>query len=234
NLRSLRALVVDANDTGRLILSEMLAGWGASVEQLSSLDQLMPRLAAAPFEIVLLARNLVEGGAAQVRWLREHYPASRLVVILIVSDIAANDELLRRELGIAALLLKPVKRRDLMEALSGALGSGEWRGEHPRRAPPPPSGLRILVADDAEDGRLLVQAFLADCGYQLDFAVDGKQALEMTARTRYDLVLLDLQMPVVDGLDATRQVRRRERERGLVPTPIVVLSAHALPEHIER
>jgi signal transduction histidine kinase/DNA-binding response OmpR family regulator len=236
NLRGLRALVVDNNETGRLILCEMLVGWGAHVETLADAEALMSRMAAAQFDIVILTRNLVEGGAAQVRWLREHYPPSQVIVLLVVSDLAAHDELLRRELGIAALLLKPVKRVDLMDALGSALSGRRWRAEHARRVVPAasPPGLHILVAEDAEDSRVLVQAFLAESSHRLEFATDGKMALEMWQRGRYDLVLMDLQMPGIDGLEATREIRRREQERGLPPTPIVVLSAHTLPEYVER
>ncbi|MDB4965812.1 MAG: gacS [Myxococcales bacterium] len=235
NLRGMRALVADANPTGRLILREMLGGWGAAVEEMSDPDALRSRL-PAPFDILVLARNLNEGGAELVRHVRERFEPSQLIIILVVSDVARDDDAARKELGISALVMKPVKRRDLMEALSSAL-SGEYRADRVRGAAPepaPPRRLRILLADDSEDNRLLVRAFLADSGHNLDVAVDGQQAVELAGNINYDLILMDLEMPVMSGFTATREIRRREREHSLLPTPILALTAHTLPEQIER
>ena len=236
NLRGLRALLVDANPTGRLILREMLAGWGAAVEELIEPEQTVTRLSSASFDLLLLSRNLADGGAALVSEVRDRFAPSRLIVLLVVSDVGREDDAERQRLGVTALLLKPVKRRDLMEALSSALAGGDYRIDRQRRPMLAPTGSerRILVADDSEDNRLLVKAFLADSGDQVELARDGQEATELAARKGYDLILMDVEMPVVDGLSATRAIRRLELERGLVPTPILMLTAHATPEQLER
>ena len=93
---------------------------------------------------------------------------------------------------------------------------------------------RILVAEDSPDNRLVIAAYLRREPYQVDFAEDGKQAFEQFTANLYDLVLMDIQMPEMDGLDATRAIRRWEFEHGRVPAPIVALTAYALEEDIRR
>ena len=100
-------------------------------------------------------------------------------------------------------------------------------------APPSAAPLRILLADDSQDNRVLVRSFLRE--HRLDEAEDGAAALEMfTTRGGYDLVLMDVQMPVLDGLAATAAMRAWERERAARPTPILAFTAHGLPEEIQR
>ncbi|MBF0424244.1 MAG: response regulator [Magnetococcales bacterium] len=93
---------------------------------------------------------------------------------------------------------------------------------------------RLLVVDDSEDNRLLVQAFLKDHPYRVDTAEEGESALEKLRFNRYDLVIMDLQMPILDGLEATRRQRQREREQGVPRVRILALTAHALEEDERR
>ena len=94
--------------------------------------------------------------------------------------------------------------------------------------------LRVLLADDSEDNQLLIRTYLKQTPYQLDLAEDGQQALEKAQQVSYDLVLMDNEMPVVDGLTATRRIRAWEREQGRAPVPIISLTAHAYKDDIER
>ena len=236
NLRGLRAIVCDGDATGRLILREMLAGWGATVDESTAIGELAGRMAQTRYDVLVLACDLGAGGREVVQKIRDER-AHGLIVLVIVPDVTPEDEALRASLGITALLVQPVKRRDLMDSLSLALGSADWRDERARRAGierPSTRGLRILVADDAEDGRLLVAAYLADAGHTIDFAADGAKAVELGTQTRYDLIFMDLEMPLVDGLTAVRTIREHERKSGRAATPILVLTAHALPEYDER
>jgi CheY-like chemotaxis protein len=231
NLRGLRALVCDDNAAGRLILREMLSGWGATVDESADCDEVVARMRLERYDVLVLATNL-PGGVHVIRAVRAEHPATRLMIMLVVSDLAPADEDLRRELGIHSLLVKPVKRRDILDALAGAMASGEWRVDRTRA--PTSGGLRILVADDSEDGRMLVAAFLADSGHRIEFAANGGEAVALATATRYDLVFMDLEMPVLDGIEATRRIRAHEREHGHLPTTIIALTAHALPEYEER
>ncbi|BAH74648.1 response regulator [Solidesulfovibrio magneticus] len=96
----------------------------------------------------------------------------------------------------------------------------------PATAPP-----RLLLVDDNRDNLALIRLYLESDHYRIDEAENGVQAVELFAAAPYDLVLMDLEMPVVDGYEATRRIRALERQRGAVPTPILALTAHALDEH---
>ena len=232
NLRGLRTLVCDADAAGRLILREMLSGWGATVDECAEPAELGRRLRAARYDLVVTTAALA-GGAPLPPEARAAHDAGQLFVLAVAADGAAAGEPLEGGLVADAVLFTPIKRRDLMDALSAAMASGRWRVDRARAAAAP-GGLRILVADDSEDGRLLVAAFLADAGHVLDFAADGAEAVELATRTRYDLVFMDLEMPRLDGLAAMTRIREHERAHGLPPTPMVALTAHALPEYEER
>ncbi|OSM00011.1 PocR ligand-binding domain-containing protein [Magnetofaba australis] len=102
-------------------------------------------------------------------------------------------------------------------------------------APPQPQGSpqrgrRVLVVDDSADNRKLISAFLARTQHVLDLAANGQEALNMWADNRYDIIFMDVQMPVMDGLTAVQEIRRMERDRNRAPTPIVALTAHAMQE----
>jgi signal transduction histidine kinase/CheY-like chemotaxis protein len=221
DLRGLRALIADDNETGRLILHEMLVGWGARVEDLADLGHL-----EGEFALLVMAEKQLSDAAETVEKLRARFPG--LAVVVIVSEVRPGDDERQRELGVKALLLKPVRRRELLEALRGALPQER---PAPRQAVAP---LRILLADDSEDNRFLVRAFLEGSGHQLDVVEDGRAAVEKSAEKAYDLILMDLEMPLLDGLSAIRQIRAREHERGTPPVAILTLTAHARPEDVER
>ena len=104
----------------------------------------------------------------------------------------------------------------------------------PRSSAPPPHALRVLLADDDDDSRFLIESYFRDSGHRLDVAKNGALATEQCARARYDLVLMDMHMPVMDGLVATRSIRAAERERGLPPMPIIALTADVLGDTIAR
>jgi len=236
DFRGLRVLVADDDATARLILHEMLAGWGALVAELDDRRRAAERLARERFDVLLLASDGGDADAALLRAIRARHPPSELVIIVVLAELQRGGDERQRELGTQAVLLKPVRRRELIDALGGALADIGWAGGRaPRAAAPAPlPPLRILLADDSEDSRLVVQAFLADGGHHIDSAADGRAAVAKAAAARYDLILMDLQMPELDGLSAIREIRNAERERGAAPTPILALSAHAMPEYVAR
>ena len=138
-----------------------------------------------------------------------------------------------REAGLQTYLIKPVKRAELLEKI-GFLLSGIGAGQplpgpaEPPAAPGDTPPLRILLAEDAPDNRFLIQAYLKKLPYRIEIAENGRVAIEKFKASRPDLVLMDVQMPEVDGLAATRAIRGWEGERGLSPTPIIALTASAL------
>ncbi len=149
-----------------------------------------------------------------------------------------------KELGLDAYLVKPITRKELFEAIFRVIEDANRNSADtlPKRgargaalAPATePAETRILVVDDSADNRLLIGAYLRREPYEVDFAEDGKQAVEKFRSTRYELVFMDIQMPEMDGLDATRAIRQWEGGHGLDPTPIIALTAFALEEDVQR
>jgi signal transduction histidine kinase/CheY-like chemotaxis protein len=223
NLRGLSILVADENDTSRLILHEMLAGWGAKCEELTEVARVAE--VGGRFDVVVLTRNFSDGAEALVRELRARRPASQQAIVLIVSELRPGDDERQRALEVRSLLLKPVRRRELFDALNGAVGESGLSTARPR---PPATPLRILLADDNADSRLLVETLLE--GNQVESVDNGRAAVDALASQRYDLVLMDVEMPVLDGLAAIREIRERERREGSAAVPIVAMTAHAAAE----
>ena len=125
-----------------------------------------------------------------------------------------------REVGINSYVVKPVKRLDLFRAIASAVGNKTAETQSASRSAPavsPPGEnrrLRILLAEDSPDNRLLIEAYLKKLPYQLDTAENGQVAVEKFVRQHYDLVLMDVRMPVMDGYTAVRIIRDWERARG--------------------
>ena len=161
-------------------------------------------------------------------------------IVMLTSD-HLNPRLARlSECGIDALVVKPVRRVELLRTISSVIGKAHTEEDRPvstaQNGAPAPAirELNILFAEDSPDNRLLVQAYLKDLPYYLDVAENGQIALDKFMQSKYDLVLMDVQMPVMDGHTAVRKIRGWEKERGLTPTPIVALTASALNEDIRE
>ena len=148
-----------------------------------------------------------------------------------------------QELGLRHYIFKPIRRHDLSAILSEILGARD------EMAPPEESSqaaagnhlpnqqartLRILLADDSPDNRLIVKAFLKKTAFEIDEAENGERVVEKVKSASYDLILMDIQMPILDGFAATRAIREWEASRGLHPVPIVALTASALDEDVQR
>ncbi len=250
-LDGVRILIVDDNETNRLILREMLVRNRAKVTEASSGAEALAELARAraagrPYRLMLLdyrmpgmdgvevARKAIDDGFARAS------PGVQDTIILMLTSDDLNFSLAQmREAGLQTYLIKPVKRAELLEKI-GFLLSGIGAGQplpgpaEPPAAPGDTPPLRILLAEDAPDNRFLIQAYLKKLPYRIEIAENGRVAIEKFKASRPDLVLMDVQMPEVDGLAATRAIRGWEGERGLSPTPIIALTASALEDDVKR
>lgn len=247
-------LVVDDHPTNRLILSEILTPLGADVSEAASGSEALAMLGAAfeagsPFEMILLDGQMPGMDGFEVaEAIRQDPRLVAATVLMLTSLDRPGDPARSRALGVAAYMVKPIQRAELVETLAAvrlgrprSTASGERPeeegGKDAHRGPPDPGGgparrLRILLAEDVEDNRLLVQLYLREQPVDLVTAVDGMEAVEMyRAGALWDLVLMDIQMPRMDGLTAAREIRRFELESGRRPTPVLALTAHALAEH---
>jgi len=241
----LKTLIIDDNATNRMILREMLSSWGASSTEaedgeggLAAMGQAWE--AEAPYDLVLLDYRMpgLDGFGVAERIQKEPALAGT-TLIMLTSDLGRGDSHRFRELGIKGHLMKPIKRADFKNVLLAALGWVRAAIQEPRPSPPPavPESdrpLHILLAEDSEDNRLLLLSYLKSKPYQIDIAENGAVAVEKFKADRYDLVLMDIQMPEMDGYTATREIRKWEREHQLRETPIVALTAYAYQEDREK
>ena len=226
----LQCLVVDDNANHRGAAADILAGFGAEVEQSDDPASAQDRInkATRPYDLVLVDARLgtPDGGLALAARIRDEKLARRVLVMLTTDRPAEAARC--RDLGLA-YLLKPARRDALRQAIEG---------EHAREVEPRFVGverpLRILLADDAEDNRFLVRGYLKGSGYALDEVENGALAVEKFKSETYDLVLMDVEMPVLDGYSAVREMRSYEKLRGGPPTPILVLTAHTLKQARDR
>ena len=150
-----------------------------------------------------------------------------------------------KELGLDAYLVKPITRRKLFDAIGRVLRDANRNSSDalPNHVPEPPAPNerwderpkpKILVADDSADNRLLIGAYLRREPCQLEFAENGQIAFDKFKSNQYDMVFMDIQMPEIDGLVATRLIRKWECENHRAPTPIIALTASALEEDVQR
>ncbi len=235
-LHDLRVLVVDDNTTHRNILAEILQSWRVATETSSNAQSALASLNAAasqgkPFQLVLADAEMpVRDGF----WLAEQIqntPALRTNTIMMLTASRRPDESERCvKLGIPNYLAKPIKPSELLDAMMAALGPlvdghpGEiWSID----ATSPPRPLEILLAEDSPVNQRVATVMLEKWGHRVSIALNGRQAIAMFKRHHFDLVIMDVQMPEMDGLEATRAIREFERTAG-THVPIVALTAHAM------
>jgi two-component system, sensor histidine kinase and response regulator len=240
-LEGLSALIVDDNATNRRILHETLAGWlmeptsaGSAAEALQILRQ--RRAAGRPFALILLDAHMPGTDGFELALKIRHDPFLAGATLMMLSSATQPGDAARcRELGIASHLTKPIKQSELLAAILQVLGAIPVQ----RRESTLPSGggplrpLRILLAEDNPVNQRLAVKLLERRGHSVRVASDGREALEAWRSGPVDLVLMDVQMPVMDGFEATAAIRSAEAGSGR-RTPIVAMTAHAMKGDRER
>ncbi len=239
-LQNLAVLVVDDNATNRLILREMLARWAMRPESVDGGEQALTRLvesaeAGDPFRLVLLDSNMpgLDGFTVAAR-IREHPRLADTALMMLTSAGSRGNIERCRALGIATYITKPVRQEQLYASIAQVLGARPDILPEPSIAPPEAGGqlpasrsLRILLAEDNAVNQKIAIAFLTRRGHTVSVAENGQLAVELAQRVAFDLILMDVQMPVMGGFDATRRIRDRERQFG-GHIPIVALTARAM------
>ena len=239
-LEGLRVLVVDDNQTGREVLLEMLGGRGLEPVPASSAEEALTLVeqsqqSGTVFELVLVDAGLPQdAGFSLVACLREELLAAKIVMLLNADDWPAEAARCEK-IGIVSYLLKPVKESELFDAVAlarGDAGSVErpWarRSEVPQLPP-----LRVLVVEDSIVSQKLVTGLLERHGHEAVVAANGLEALAAVEAGRFDLVLLDVSMPEMDGFEVTARLRAREKQTA-GHLPIIALTAHAMHGDAER
>ncbi len=240
DLAGLSVLVVDDNTTNRRIFERVLAQWKMSTVTVASgaaaLDAYEAAAAAgSPFRLVLLDANMPGMDGFEVA-SRLAPRAAGTTIMMLTSSGEARDSQRCRELGIASYLVKPVRQRALGTAILAALGRDLRK---PAAVPSEVTGrsggtpLRVLLVEDNVVNQRLAMALLEKAGHHVTVAVNGIQALDALASSTFDIVLMDMQMPEMDGVEAMHIIRERERAtNGHVR--IVAVTAHALTGDRER
>jgi PAS domain S-box-containing protein len=241
-LHGMRVLVVDDSATNRRILEDVLRSWSMVATCVPDARQAIARLreahaAGRPYELVLTDAHMPEiDGFTLSEQIKGDDGVGSTVVMMLTSGDRAEDMARCEQLGIAAYLLKPIKQSELLEAIELALGiTGPSKGprlpleERPCRA----GRLRILLAEDSLVNQKLAVALLEGQGHTVTLTANGREALAAVESGTFDIVLMDVQMPEMDGLEATTRIRAREKQCG-GHVPIVAMTAHALKGDRER
>ncbi|MDX2167634.1 MAG: response regulator [Deltaproteobacteria bacterium] len=239
-LRGVRVLVVDDNRTNRRILQDMLREWGMEPTLASggaaALDELRDAAAVGtPHALVVLDGMMPEIDGFTVAARARRMPLVAATPVIMLTSSGQPDEIARcREIGIDAYLIKPINQAELLTAILRVLGTRERVVAH---AEPPPREaarpLRILVAEDNPVNQKLARRLLERAGHAIVVAADGAQAVQQAVGSAFDVILMDVQMPNLDGFEATAAIRARERERG-GHVPIIAMTAHAMKGDRER
>jgi PAS domain S-box-containing protein len=244
-LRGLRSLVVDDNRTNRLIVAELLRQWGMLPEEAENGKAALKILHWAQqdgkaFRLAVLDAQMPEmDGFTLAQRIREEPCFSSVAMIMLSSAAQPGDAARSREAGIAASLIKPAQPSELLDAILNTVGKHANTVHDPARLPQScvpealAPGLRILLAEDNAVNRQLAIRLLEKRGHSVIAVNDGRQALEALEREKFDLVLMDVQMPEIDGLEATRTIRGRERNTGIHQL-IISVTAHVMKGDREK
>ena len=244
SLRGLKVLVVDDHATNRRILEEILKSWAMEAELVESGSAAIAALEAAPqpFDLVLMDLMMPGmDGLETVARIRENAAFVQVPVLLLSSADRAEYSARARSLGIARSLIKPVKQSDLLEAIGEALEAappvdthGPSRsGEAPGDEPVAVESRRILLAEDGVINQQVAVRLLEERGHSVVVVNNGRAAVEQVAAQSFDVVLMDVQMPDMDGLEATAAIRQAETSTG-GHIPIVAMTAHAMKGDRDR
>jgi CheY-like chemotaxis protein len=228
-------LVAEENATARRVLARLARSIGLEVEEAADGWDAMRALslASAPFELLLLGAHLgdMQGLDCAQRVAERLGPGGPAVVLMMPGQVAqVPDDAVLARAAVAAMLDKPVTLAALLAACATALDRSDAGARPAERSPPPPvrallAGKRVLLVEDNEINRELALELLGDAGLVVSVAADGREAIDALGREAFDLVLMDCQMPLMDGYQATRAIRADPRWPGL---PIVAMTANAM------
>ena len=242
-VRGKRVLIVDDNATNRQIYLEQLRAWRMNAHECACVDEALRGLELSvamqkPFDLVLSDFQMPDkSGLDLINAMREKDTLRDIPVIVLSSSIIPPS--FEKKAPYRLDIMKPVRPEDLLAAIRKALdisvenaaaaadGRDFWK-DHPSSE----VTLDILLVEDTETNQFVATKMLKNLGHSVTVAGDGRQAVNALVRRGYDLVLMDIQMPVMDGVEATRQIRQYE-QNGILSgyTPIVAMTAHAMQEN---
>jgi CheY-like chemotaxis protein/signal transduction histidine kinase len=239
-LQGARLLVVDDNDTCRKVLVQQCSAWGLNAIAVPSGKEALALLRTKAhigeyFDLVLLDQDMPGMTGIQLASkIKEDRSLNQDILLIMLTGLSnAPSKVTARNAGIRRILAKPVAGYTLKTTLADELGQRQ-RAPREETTLQAPQDFRVLVAEDNDVSTKVIRGMLSKLGFQPDTVSDGEQALAAIRRQPYDLVLMDCEMPVLDGFAATRQLRDWEQRENRQRTPVVALTAHILNEHRDR
>ncbi len=254
NLEGMKVLVVDDNKTSRRILEKIVRSLTFDAATVSSGEEAIQKLARisgeSPYRLLLIDFKMpAMDGITAAEKIRK-YPAYSTVPILLMTSLREEEKLFARleAVKIDDCIVKPIKRSELFDAIMQVLDNTmKMKGEIAYLIPADESqaiealrGARVLLVEDNSINRQVVLEFLEDTGISAACAVNGREALQLIRKSSYDAVLMDIQMPEMDGYEATEKIRAYEKEcavrtsQAITRTPIIALTAHAIKNEREK
>ncbi|CBL46193.1 sensor histidine kinase/response regulator [gamma proteobacterium HdN1] len=243
-LQGLRMLVVDDNASCRLVIQQQAAGWGVQVTTAVNGKQAMALLRSQtnleePFDVVILDHDMpgMSGLDLAARIKEDPLIYNNLLVLMLASPNSAPAATLVRNAGVRRIIAKPITGRMLKAILIEELG----QLRRINTMPPPDTAqrgqalnLRILIAEDHPLSQKVINGMMQRLGVKSKLVINGVQAVEEARRGKYDLILMDCDMPEMDGFEAARRIREWEAQSQRTAIPIIALTAHIMDEHKER
>ncbi len=238
-LQGLKLLVVDDNETAARVIEQQALSWGTRVTCSDNAAEALAFIRNAitlqdPFQIIILDQNMPGTSGLQLATrIREDLQMTHdILMIMLTSNRITVTQTLARNVGIHRILHKPVSERDLKSALIESL-EGMRQATHSVSTDTKEDSLRlqhmhVLIAEDNHFSQKVIRGMLTKLGISSQIVANGREALEEITRHRYDLILMDCDMPLMDGYHATQAIRAWERDSGRTPIPILALSAHVL------
>lgn len=235
SVEGIRTLIVDDNKTNREILLGISKNWGMDSTAVSGTTEALVELrnavkSNAAFDIVLTDVNMPDrDGFELAEDIRKDESLRATPIIMLTSGMRENDMARVTELGIESHMMKPVRQSTLLDAIATILhDEARDTDEHQTTDTLPASrSLRVLLAEDSLPNQKIATYILKGQGHTVTLATNGKLAVEQFVSDEFDLILMDVQMPEMDGLEATREIRQREQGTSQ-HIPIIAMTAHAL------
>ena len=239
-LAGLRTLVVDDNATNRRILAEMVDSWGLRAHTVPGVAPALDELRRAaqqgdPFRLVLSDVQMPDADGFDLATALKRDSLGDPATILLTSGGRTGDHLRMEDASVAACLVKPIRHSELFDTIQSVMGVAPALGTASAQEPMPRlKPLRVLVAEDSLANQRLAVGMLEKDAHHVTVVSTGVEAVDVFMAEPFDVVLMDLQMPEMDGFDALRAIRQREHETGASPIPVVALTARATRSDEER
>jgi CheY-like chemotaxis protein len=238
NLKEMSVLVVDDNATNRRVLDEFLCKWKMKPVLTEGADAALAELeraaaAGCSYPLVLLDAMMPQvDGFALARKIKDSPKLAGAIIMMLSSAEQVEDAARCRDLGVSVYLTKPVKQSELLDAIMSALDGAQAAGPSLATSSAEPvlkssRSLRVLLAEDNPVNQRLAVRIMEKWGHSVAVAGNGRKALEVWEEGDFELILMDVQMPEMSGLDATVAIREREKTSGR-HVPIIAMTAHAM------